>query len=72
MKNKKWQTKLCGHFLAETKIEYVSDVEAIIVGHNTVEKFHIQENTYLLDTGSGYKDGKLTLLDLHTMQPVNK
>lgn len=57
-------------FLAETKIEYVSDVEAIIVGHNTVEKFHIQENTYLLDTGSGYKDGKLTILDVQTMQPV--
>jgi len=67
---KEMASKAMWSFLAETKIEYVHDVEAIIVGHNTVESFHVQENTYLLDTGSGYKDGKLTILDVQTMQPV--
>lgn len=67
---KDMSSKAMWSFLAETKIQYVEDVEAIIVGHNTVEQFHIQENTYLLDTGSGYKEGKLTILNLQNMQPI--
>lgn len=65
-------SKAMWSFLSETKIQYVHDVEAIIVGHNTVPDFCIKENTYMLDTGSGYRTGRLTILNLETMKPINQ
>lgn len=63
-------SKAMWSFTSETEIQYVYDVEAIVVGHNTVKDFCIRENTYMLDTGSGYRTGKLTLLETNGMSPV--
>lgn len=58
-------------FLAETKIKYVKNIDYIFVGHNVVPCMTLQENTYLIDTGSGYKTGKLTIIDLQTLKIAN-
>lgn len=55
-------------FLAERKIHYVNDIDAVIVGHNTVPDCYLKENTYLLDTGSGYKTGRLSIFDIQRME----
>lgn len=57
-------------FISEKKIKYVNDIDAIVVGHNIVPDFCIKENTYMLDTGSGYRTGRLTILDLENMKPI--
>lgn len=57
-------------FLKEKKVKYVHDMDAIFVGHNIVSKFSIIENTYMLDTGSGYKTGQLTIFNMDTMELV--
>lgn len=57
-------------FLGEKKIHYVHGIDAIFVGHNVVPEFSLQENTYLIDTGSGYVTGKLTIFDIDKMEMV--
>lgn len=55
-------------FLGEKKIKAVSDVDFIFVGHNTVPDVYLSENTYLLDTGSGYKTGRLSILAIDKLE----
>lgn len=50
--------------------EIIPDVRAVIVGHMKQENIKINGNIYLIDTGSGYKGGELTILDLKTLLPV--
>lgn len=57
-------------FLAERKIHYVNDIDAVIVGHNTVTDCYLKENTYLLDTGSGYKTGRLSIFNLQKLELI--
>lgn len=69
-KKQEMANKAMWSFLADNKINYVNGIDAIIVGHNTVPDCYLQENTYLLDTGSGYKTGRLTIFDLQKLEPI--
>lgn len=57
-------------FLGEKKIKYVHDIDVIFVGHNIVPDISINENTYLLDTGSGSRGGRLSIFDIEKMELV--
>lgn len=50
--------------------QIIPDVRAIIVGHMKQDEIKQHGNIYLIDTGSGYEDGYLTILDLETLKPV--
>lgn len=52
------------------KNQYVKDVRAVVCGHMTGENVRKLGNFYLIDTGSGFQDGRLTILDLETLKEV--
>lgn len=47
----------------------VKGIRAVIHGHNVMENMVVAENSYYIDTGACY-GGKLTLLDLKTLEVV--
>lgn len=50
--------------------QYIKDVRAVICGHMKGEKVRKLGNFYLIDTGSGFSDGHLTILDMETLKEV--
>lgn len=50
--------------------QYIKDVRAVICGHMADEKVRRLGNFYLIDTGSGFSDGHLTILDMETLKEV--
>lgn len=54
----------------DCKFKKIEDLLGLVVGHNTVKHYCKEFNVHMIDTGSGYSDGKLTILDLKTMTPV--
>lgn len=50
--------------------QYIQDVRAVICGHMKDEKVRRLGNFYLIDTGSGFSDGRLTILDMETLREV--
>lgn len=51
--------------------QIVPDVRAIICGHMTVESPKKYGNFYLIDTGGGYKEGYITIMDLNSLKILN-
>lgn len=51
--------------------QVVPDLRAIICGHMTVEVPQIHGNFYMIDTGGGFKDGHITVLELENLEVVN-
>lgn len=47
------------------------NIDAIVVGHMAQKEYIIRGNTHLIDTGSGYVDGKITILDINKLQLTN-
>lgn len=52
------------------KDQIIPDLKAVICGHMSARKVRILGNFYLIDTGSGSKGGKLTMLNLTNMEEV--
>lgn len=50
--------------------QIIPDVRAIIIGHMKQDAMTQHGNFYLIDTGSGYENGHLTILDLETLKAV--
>lgn len=50
--------------LENGRATHVSDVTKVIVGHNTVEAPLVLGNVQYIDTGAGFDDGHLTLIEL--------
>jgi serine/threonine protein phosphatase 1 len=50
--------------------DVIKNVKAVVVGHMTQKNYNVRGNVHLIDTGSGYGWGHLTILDLDTMFPV--
>lgn len=46
----------------------IKNVHAVFVGHMTQREHTINKNVYLIDTGSGYEGGYLTLFNLNTFE----
>lgn len=55
---------------ATTMNQIVPDVRAVICGHMTGDKVRKQGNFYLIDTGSGFDDGELTIFDIKNLKEV--
>lgn len=53
-----------------TEDQIIPDVRAVIIGHMKQEVIKKHGNVFFIDTGSGYTDGYLTILDLETLNPV--
>lgn len=51
--------------------QLVPDLRAVICGHMTVDVPKKYGNFYLIDTGGGYKDGHITILNLEDLKSVN-
>lgn len=64
------EKKAMWSFLPRDIIVPVSDIDIIFVGHNTVPDVTQSHNTYLLDTGSGYRKGRLTIFDMVEMEII--
>ncbi|EPP7234721.1 metallophosphoesterase [Shigella flexneri] len=52
------------------KNQYIKDVRAVICGHMKDESVRKLGNFYLIDTGGGFSDGHLTILDMKTLKEV--
>lgn len=52
------------------KDQVIPDLRAVICGHMSARKIRILGNFYLIDTGSGSKGGKLSMLDLQTLEEI--
>lgn len=50
------------------KNQYIKDVRAVICGHMKDESVRKLGNFYLIDTGGGFSDGHLTILDMKTLK----
>ena len=56
--------------LTRADFNLVKDIDYVFVGHNTIEDVDLVHNTFMLDTGSGYRDGKLSIFNISDMHQV--
>lgn len=64
-----WARERANKAEAGEPVPRVKGIRAVVHGHNVMEHYVVAENSYYIDTGACY-GGKLTLLDLKTLQVV--
>lgn len=52
--------------------DVIRNVDAVVVGHMTHKEYTQRGNVHFIDTGSGYSHGKLTILNLNTLESYSE
>lgn len=62
-----WSRRLAKQTKAGKKINRISGIEWVVVGHTIFNEPTVSRNVFFLDTGFYEKNGSMTLIDLNTM-----